>query len=237
MNIAIIGYGKMGHEIEAIARQRGHTIDLIIDLENSASLNAENLAKVDVAIEFSNPSAALNNILTCLNAKTPVVAGTTGWLDNWSEVEKACTENDAAFFYASNYSIGVNILFAINRNLAEIMNDFPEYDVSINEIHYVHKLYAPSGTAISLADQISKELKRKDRWSLEQANKENIWIKAEREGEVNGYHEVIYDSDIDTISISHSAKSRKGFATGAVLAAEYLPGKKGIHSMKELLNI
>ena len=237
MNIAIIGYGKMGREIAAVAIKRGHRIALTIDMENTSDLNKENLEEVDVAIEFSSPTSAYTNILTCLKAATPVISGTTGWLDHWDEALKVCKENDGGLFYASNFSIGVNVLFSINRKLAGIMNDFPEYNISMEEIHHIHKLDAPSGTAISLAKQISNNLSSKDGWTLENGDNSKIFIKTKREGEVNGFHSVIYDSDIDTLTISHNAKSRTGFATGAVLAAEYMKGKTGIHSMKEMLNL
>ncbi len=237
MNIAIIGYGKMGQEIARIAAGRGHTTVLIIDLENSSDLNRENLKKVDVAIEFSSPAAAYNNILTCLRSDTPVVSGTTGWLDKWDEVVKVCNENKGGLFYASNYSIGVNIMFAVNSYLAAIMSKFPEYDVSLEEIHHIHKLDAPSGTAITLAKQLTDKIAAKIKWSLEKGDKEKIFIDAKREGEVPGFHKVIFDSEIDTITLSHNAKSRKGFATGAVLAAEYIKGKQGVFGMKEMLNL
>lgn len=237
MKLAIIGYGKMGREIATIARERGHSIDLIIDEENASDLNSENLSRIDAAIEFSSPDAAFNNILTCLKEHTPIVSGTTGWLDRWDEIEKACETHSGAFFYASNFSIGVNILFAINAKLAEIMHGFPQYDVSLEEIHHIHKLDAPSGTAITLAEQITDKLESKDGWALDRNDERKIHIEAKREGEVNGTHKVMYDSDIDTIAISHNAKSRKGFATGAVLAAEYLQDKKGIQSMKKMLNL
>ncbi|MDF1570052.1 MAG: 4-hydroxy-tetrahydrodipicolinate reductase [Bacteroidales bacterium] len=237
MRLAIIGYGKMGQEIAAVARERNHSIDLVIDADNTSDLNKDNLAGIDVAIEFSSPDAAFNNILTCLREQTPVVSGTTGWLDRWEEVKKVCDEQSGALFYASNFSIGVNILFAINETLAAIMNGFPQFEVCMEEIHHIHKLDAPSGTAITLAEQIAARLESKDSWSLEKGNPRNIHIEAKREGEVNGFHSVRYDSEADTISISHNAKSRKGFATGAVMAAEYLEGKKGIHSMKEMLNL
>lgn len=237
MKIAIIGYGKMGHEIANMARDRGHTVDLIIDKDNASDLNEDNLASIDVAIEFSSPDAAFDNILSCIRGNTPVVSGTTGWLNRWSEVEKACETHSGAFFYASNFSIGVNILFAVNKKLASIMEGFPQYDVSMEEIHHVHKLDAPSGTAITLAEQIAEQLEAKEGWSLEPGDERKIHINAKREGEVNGYHKVIYDSEIDTLTISHNAKSRKGFASGAILAAEYIAGKQGMFSMKEMLNL
>lgn len=237
MNIALIGFGKMGREIAALAIERGHTIVLTIDINNVSDLNPENLKRADVAIEFSSPDAAFGNIITCLKSGTPVVSGTTGWLNQLDEAVRVCEEHNSGLFYASNFSIGVNILFSINEKLAEIMNDFPEYTVSMEEIHHIHKKDAPSGTAITLAQQIASRLHIKNGWSLENGDDQKIHINAMREGEVNGFHKVIYDSEIDTLSISHNAKSRKGFALGAVMAAEYMLGKTGIHSMKEMLNI
>lgn len=236
MNIAIIGYGKMGREIEKLALSRGHSIGLIIDIDNSADLNPEKLKDIDVAIEFSSPDSAFENICKCLNAKTPVVSGTTGWLDRWDQVQDLINTTGSGLFYASNFSIGVNIMFAINSRLAEIMSGFPEYASSIEEVHHIHKLDAPSGTAITLATQIIEKHNVKKSWSLEKADDEKLYIDAKREGEVSGYHKVIWDSAIDTIELSHNAKSRMGFVMGAVMAAEYLKGKSGIHSMKDMLN-
>ncbi|MCA1747430.1 MAG: 4-hydroxy-tetrahydrodipicolinate reductase [Bacteroidales bacterium] len=237
MNIAIIGYGKMGREIARIAQLRGHQIGLIIDVDNSEDLTAKNLTQTDVAIEFSSPAAAYQNISICLQSGTPVVSGTTGWLDKWDDIVKLSADAGTGLFYASNYSIGVNILFAVNSHLAKIMAGFPEYDVSLEEIHHIHKLDAPSGTAITLANQVTDQLPARRSWSLSKGDPEKIYIDAKREGEVNGYHKVTYDSDIDTLTITHNAKSREGFATGAVLAAEYMKGKQGIHSMKEMLKL
>jgi 4-hydroxy-tetrahydrodipicolinate reductase len=237
MNIALIGYGKMGKEIERIAKLRGHQIGLVIDVENQHDLNPEKLVGTDVAIEFSTPQSAYNNIITCLKSNTPVVSGTTGWLDSWDDVVKLANEMKVGLFYASNYSIGVNILFAVNEHLAEIMAKFSKYDVSIEEIHHIHKKDAPSGTAITLANQIAGKLPFKTSWSLHNDEAEKIFINAYREGEVHGFHKVIYDSEIDTIELSHNAKSREGFASGAVLAAEYMIGRNGVHTMKDLLNL
>jgi len=237
MKIAIIGYGKMGHEIARIAKNRANEISLIIDADNASDLNTKNLKKVDVAIEFSSPDAAKNNIITCLKNNTPVVSGTTGWLDSWEEVSNICRENNGALFYASNYSIGVNILFAINSKLASIMDSFPEYEASMKEVHHIHKLDAPSGTAITLAEQITRNLQRNTAWSLEADKEGKLFIDAQREGEVKGFHSVSYDSDLDTITISHHAKSREGFATGAVMAAEFIQGKNGIFGMEEMLKL
>mgnify|MGYP006282952077 CR=1 FL=1 len=237
MNIAIIGYGKMGREIEKIARSRNHQIGLVIDQENMDDLHADNLQEIDVAIEFSAPEAAFENITKCLDHRTPVVSGTTGWMEKWEAVVKLAEKNNTGFFYASNFSIGVNIMFAVNTYLAGIMEQFHEYGVSMEEVHHVHKLDAPSGTAISLAEQIDAKQSGLNGWTLDKNDNEKIFINAKREGEVNGYHHVRYDSDFDTITLSHNAKSRKGFATGAVMAAEYIQGKTGIHSMQQLLNL
>ncbi|MCF8225593.1 MAG: 4-hydroxy-tetrahydrodipicolinate reductase [Bacteroidales bacterium] len=237
MNIAIIGYGKMGREIEAVAGARGHNISLVIDIDNFNDLNKQNLGKVDVAMEFSSPEAAFRNIMTCLENKTPVVSGTTGWLDKWDKVVDICNRQGGSLFYASNFSIGVNILFALNTHMAKIMSRFPRYEVSMKEIHHVHKLDAPSGTAITMADQITAGIPDKTGWTLDPNESDKIRIEAIREGEVNGYHRISYESDVDTIAIEHNAKSRKGFATGAIMAAEYLKDKKGIHSMKDMLNL
>jgi 4-hydroxy-tetrahydrodipicolinate reductase len=235
MNIAIIGYGKVGKEIAKTAEERGHTIALIIDLNNASDLNREALKMIDVAIEFSSPDSAVTNISACLRADTPVVTGTTGWLDKWDEIEDLCNNTQGALFYASNYSIGVNIVFALNTYLATLMNKYPEYELEIEEIHHVHKLDSPSGTAISLANQIISNNSLKDAWSLDSSEKNEIHINSKREGEVNGFHSIIYDSEIDTIKLSHNAKSRKGFAIGAVLAAEFIKERKGIFGMKDLL--
>lgn len=237
MNIAIIGYGKMGKTIAELARNKGHQIGLIIDLENAADLTDKNLEEIDVAIEFSSPVAAVKNIEICLRSGTPVVSGTTGWLDRWEEITKLCDKHQSGIFYTSNFSIGVNIMFALNKKLAEMMRPFPAYDVSIEEIHHIHKLDAPSGTAITLAEGLLEQLKEKKQWTLDRPEDDEIHVNARREGEVTGFHSVIYDSEIDTLTISHNAKSRQGFAIGAILAAEYMEGKTGIHSMKELLKL
>jgi 4-hydroxy-tetrahydrodipicolinate reductase len=230
MKIALIGYGKMGREIEKIALQRGHEIVSIIDLDNQEDFDStEFLFSAEVAIEFTRPETAFANYQKCFERNIPVVAGTTGWLKHLDEVKKECKKNNQTFFYASNYSIGVNIFFAVNRQLAKIMNQFPQYDVSMEEVHHIHKLDAPSGTAITLAEDVVKNIGRK---SLE-----NLPIRSIREGEVPGIHEVIYESDADTISIKHDAKNRTGFALGAVLAAEFTKGKTGFLTMNDLLKL
>lgn len=235
MKIALIGYGKMGKQIEQIALSRGHSIVAIIDENNLDGFASEDFKSADVAIEFTTPSSALNNFRKCFESNVPVVAGTTGWLKNLPEVKKAC-ENGQTFFYASNYSLGVNIFFAVNKYLAKIMNQFPDYSVKMEEIHHVHKLDAPSGTAITLAEGIIENIDRKTDWHLEAETKpEDISIHCIREGEVPGIHEIFYESEADVISIKHDAKNRKGFALGAVLAAEFTCGKKGFLGMQDML--
>lgn len=236
MNIALIGYGKMGHEIEKIAIQRGHTIVSIIDVDNINDFESDAFKSADVAIEFSTPASALNNYRRAFTAGVPVVAGTTGWLEHIDEVKKACEENGKTFFYASNYSLGVNIFFVLNKYLAKIMNNYPDYEVKMEEIHHIHKLDAPSGTAITLAEGVIENIDRKDNWHLEtEEKKSDLAIHCIREGEVPGIHEIIYESEADIISIKHDAKSRKGFALGAVVAAEFVKGKKGFLGMNDML--
>ncbi len=236
MKIALIGYGKMGKEIEQILIARGHTIPLIIDLNNTNDLDAAHLQKVDVAIEFTTPSTAYGNVVKCLEAGVPVVCGTTAWLDKLPEVKQLCKEKNGAFFYASNYSIGVNIFFEINRRLAQLMNRFGEYDVTIEETHHTQKKDAPSGTAVTLAEGVLENLDRKQKWVCGTTTvPEELEVVAIRRSVVPGTHTVTYESDVDALSITHMAKSRRGFALGAVLAAEFLHGKTGIFSMKDLM--
>ena len=228
MKIALIGYGKMGHAIEDLAVGKGHKILCTVD--NAAELNDKEalVAASDVAIEFSTPNTATANIEHCLRQHVPVVCGTTGWYDNYDEVIALCRQNDGTIFTATNFSIGMNIMFAINERLAELMHGRDDYRVSITETHHIHKLDAPSGTAISLRHQIAPRLG---------VSESTIDIESIREGEVPGTHVVRYDSDIDTITISHEAHSRKGLAAGALMAAEFVCGKKGIFTMKDLLGI
>lgn len=239
MKIAIIGYGKMGRAIEQIAIQRGHKVVCKIDVNNSDdSFDGEGFADADVAIEFTTPKTAFNNFLECFKRNKPVVAGTTGWLDKMDEVKKYCVgENPQTFFYSSNYSLGVNIFAEINRQLARLMNGFGEYDVNMTETHHVHKLDAPSGTAISLAQGILSNLKRKTDWVLSPEQRPGaIQIASIRQYEVPGIHTIHYESEDDFIEITHSAKSRRGLAFGAVLAAEYtVEHKGGFLEMKDLL--
>jgi 4-hydroxy-tetrahydrodipicolinate reductase len=236
MNIALLGYGKMGKEIESIALQRGHQITLIIDINNQSDLNPESLKKADVAIDFTTPQTAVPNILHCFQAGIPVVCGTTGWHEQIGIIEKACKELNGAFFYTSNFSLGVNVLFHLNKVLAGLLKNNDQYNVSIEEIHHTTKLDKPSGTAISLAKDILSIYPRKKNWELDrESSPESLRIDALRQENVPGTHTVKWESDIDIIQLHHSAKNRKGLALGAVLAAEFLPGKKGIFTMKELL--
>jgi 4-hydroxy-tetrahydrodipicolinate reductase len=237
MKIALIGYGKMGHEIEKVALQRGHEIVCIIDMGEEEKFDSPEFRSADVAIEFTAPGSALQNYRRAFAAGLPVVSGTTGWLDHLDEIREACDKEGKTFFYASNFSLGVNIFFALNNYLAGIMNRFPDYDVRMEETHHIHKLDAPSGTAITLAEGILAHIDRKEKWVLAETGKsDELPIKAIREGEVPGIHTVIYESDADSIRIIHDARSRKGFALGAVLAAEFTKGKKGFLTMEELLD-
>ncbi len=232
----MIGYGKMGKEIASVAAGRGHEITATIDSEADWMEKIDDLRQSDVAIEFSTPDTAVDNIMKCFNIGIPVVVGTTGWYDQLDSVVHDCRQRgNAALFVASNFSIGVNILFDINRRLADLMNRYPQYDVRIDETHHVHKLDAPSGTAITLANDIINRLDRKEEWKLNGTQPDELCITARREGEVSGTHQVTYNSEVDTISICHAAKSRKGFAVGAVLAAEFLDGKRGYFTMNDLL--
>lgn len=238
MKIALIGYGKMGHEIEKIALQRGHEIVCTIDINENDKFNSPEFKSADVAIEFTSPDSALQNYRNAFAANIPVVSGTTGWLEHLGEIKQACETDGKTFFYASNFSLGVNIFFALNNYLAKIMNQFPDYDVRMEETHHIHKLDAPSGTAITLAEGILDNLDRKKSWLLNETKNENeLQIKAFREGEAPGLHTVIYESEADSIRITHDAKSRKGFALGAVLAAEFTKDKKGFLGMKDMLKL
>jgi 4-hydroxy-tetrahydrodipicolinate reductase len=238
MKIALLGYGKMGKEIEKTALERNHQITLVIDAFNQQDLTPINLKKADVAVDFSTPASAYLNILRCFEAGIPVVCGTTGWLDRFGEVKELCKKQGQTFFYASNFSLGVNIFFAVNKYLARIMDSATGYEVGIKEIHHVHKLDAPSGTAISLANDLTTCLQRKEKWELNQASDSStITITAVREDEVPGTHIITWDSSADRIEISHEAKSRKGFALGVVLAVEFIRGKKGVFSMGDLIKL
>jgi 4-hydroxy-tetrahydrodipicolinate reductase len=234
MKIALIGYGKMGKTLEKIALQRGHEVVLKIDVDNRRDF--DRLHEADVAIEFTRPESAVLNLEKCLVAGVPVVCGTTGWLSEFERISTLCKVQKSAFFYASNYSIGVNIFFEINRRLADMMNGYPMYDVTMEEIHHTQKLDAPSGTAITLAEGIFQNMPRKTNWVCNtEGSPSELEITAKRIDPAPGTHIVRYDSPIDTIEITHTAHSREGFATGAVVAAEWLIGKQGVFSMKDLL--
>ena len=236
MNIALIGYGKMGKTIEQVAVSRNHHIKLKIDLDNLDDFNQNNLNDIDVAIEFTGPHTAYNNVLKCIEYKTPVVCGSTGWLEHISDVENKCKANNGSFLYASNFSVGVNIFFEVNKKLAQLMEGKNQYDVSIREIHHTQKKDAPSGTAITIAEQILSNNTSKQHWVNEKpSSKEELFIKSERIDPYPGLHEVTYSSEIDEIQIIHNAHSRDGFALGAVLAAEYVANRKGIFTMKDVL--
>jgi 4-hydroxy-tetrahydrodipicolinate reductase len=237
MNIALIGYGKMGKAIEQIALKRGHSIVSVIDVDNRADLASDSFRSAEVAIEFTTPATAVDNYLQCFAAGVPVVSGTTGWLSRLDEIRRICLEGNHTFFYASNFSIGVNIFFALNKYLAKIMNEFPQYEASLTEIHHIHKADAPSGTAITLAEGILDNIDRKKQWRLagEGGQPSDLSIQAIREGEVPGTHEIVYESGVDCIRIAHEAKSREGFALGAVIAAEFTAGKKGFLGMEDML--
>ena len=238
MKIALIGYGKMGHEIEQIALERGHEIVCTIDMHEEEKFDSPQFKSAEVAIEFTSPKSALNNYRSAFAANVPVVSGTTGWLEHLDEIREACSHHGQTFFYASNFSLGVYIFSALNNYLATIMNRFPAYDVKMEETHHIHKLDAPSGTAITLAEGILAAMERKSKWTLDKSDSpEELQIKALREGEVPGTHTIIYESDADIIRITHDAKNRKGLALGAVLAAEYTIGKKGFLTMQDMLGI
>lgn len=236
MKIALLGYGKMGKEIESIALGRGHEIVLKVNSANP-NYSLEDLRKADVAIEFSNPSSVLANIRSCFNAGIPVVVGTTGWYQHFTEIREVCVAENRSMLYATNFSVGVNIFFELNKKLAEMMDKHWHYDVTIEEIHHTQKLDAPSGTAITIAEGIIEKLERKDKWVSEKSEMDNhLNIFSQRTDNVPGTHIVRYTSPIDDIEIQHVAHNRKGFASGAVLAAEWLIGKKGVYTMRDVLN-
>lgn len=236
LKIALIGYGKMGKTIESIALERDHTVDLKIDTDSMGNLTKENLLQCDVAIEFTGPHSAKQNIVTCLDAGIPVISGSTGWLQDLAVVENFCKAKNGSFLYASNFSVGVNIFFEVNKKLAQLMNGHPEYAISMKEIHHTQKKDAPSGTAITLAEQILQAISAKEKWvNDETRNAKEIPIISKREDPAPGTHSIKYSSDIDDIEIVHTAHSRNGFALGAVLAAEYIYNKKGIFNMKDVL--
>ncbi len=236
MKIALIGYGKMGQTIERLARAAGHEIVLIVNIDNRDDLTPENLRQAEVAIEFTQPDSAPDNIRACLEAGVPVVSGTTGWLEQLPAMRELCNMTGGAMLHATNFSIGVNIFFALNRFLAKMMNRQLQYDVQLEEIHHTQKLDAPSGTAITLAEGILSELDRKTRWiNAAAAQPEELSIISKRTDPTPGTHTVSYHSEVDTISIRHQAHSREGFARGALVAAEWIIGKQGTFTMNDVL--
>jgi len=247
MKIALIGYGKMGKIIEKIATDRKHEIVLKIEYDNLHELTTENLQKADVAIEFTTPSSVLTNIKHCFDAGVPVVVGTTGWYDHLPQLKEQCEQDNNSLIYASNFSVGVNIFFHINRMLAKMMNNYPYYEVQVEEIHHTQKLDSPSGTAITIAEGIIENLDSKNDWanilitddnSVDNDNIKNdqLLIESHRIDSVPGTHTVIYDSEVDTLEFKHTAHNRNGFALGAVLAAEWIKDKKGFHSIQDMFN-
>lgn len=234
MKIALLGYGRMGQAIESIAEERGH--EVVLKIDDDISNYKLDKQQIDVAIDFSIPKAAYKNITTCFKHGIPVVSGTTGWLDDYEKAIKHCEEADSAFIYASNFSIGVNVFFELNEKLADMMKALEEYSVEIEEIHHTKKLDAPSGTAISLAQQIIARNPRYHEWQLDHPEKDEIPIYAKRIADVPGTHTVSYKSKIDSIEIMHTAHSREGFAKGAVVAAEWLKDKKGVFTMRDVLS-
>ncbi len=236
MKVALIGYGKMGKEVEKIALQRGHEIVSIIDHNNQEDFNSEAFKSADVAIEFTNPEAAYNNYIKTFNANVKIVSGSTGWMDqHGEEIKNLCKEGDKTLFWSSNFSLGVAIFSAVNKYLAKIMNDFPAYDVEMSETHHIHKLDAPSGTAITLAEGILANMKRKGEWVNSPSQDEHdLYIHSIREGEVPGIHAIKYTSEADSITITHDAKNRSGFALGAVIAAEFTHKNNGFLGMSDL---
>lgn len=244
MKIAILGYGKMGRIIEKFATERGHEIVLKINIENTQDLTIENLQKADIAIDFSTPDSALSNIEICFDAHLPVVVGTTGWYGHLQEIKNKCLESNNTLLYASNFSIGVNVFFFVNKVLAKIMNRYPQYEVQVEEIHHTEKLDAPSGTAMTIAEGILSELDRKNEWVNELIDSgeelivkpDQLLIESHRIEEVPGTHTVIYSSEVDDIEFKHKAHSRAGFALGAVLAAEWLQDKNGFYNITDMFD-
>lgn len=237
MKIIILGYGRMGKEVEKAALARGHQIIEKIDINNKDSLTTELLQKADVAIEFTTPESAPENYIKCFEVGLPVVSGTTGWLDREEEIKQKCKEKNGTFFYASNFSLGVNIFFEVNKFLAKLMNKINQYDISVEETHHIHKKDKPSGTAITIASQIIDNHDKYITWKLEGKGNGILPVHSEREGEIVGIHTVNYVSPIDKISIRHEAFSREGFAQGAVIAAEFVKDRKGCYSMEDLLRM
>lgn len=247
MNIALLGYGKMGRIIEKIATDRKHDVILKIDFYNQQDLTVANLKNADVVIEFSTPGSVLSNIMHCFDAGVPVIVGTTGWYENLPEIKRQCLEGNHTMLYASNFSIGVNIFFHINKILARLMNNYPYYDVQVEEIHHTQKIDSPSGTAITIAEGIIENLDSKKEWvnilssegddaASDSIKNDQLLIESFRIENVPGTHTVIYDSEVDMLELKHTAHNRNGFALGAVLAAEWIQGKKGFFSVEEMFD-
>ncbi|MDA3866520.1 MAG: 4-hydroxy-tetrahydrodipicolinate reductase [Salinivirgaceae bacterium] len=237
MKILLIGYGRMGKEVHQVLTERGHEATCIIDLHNKKQLSAIGNQNIDVAIEFTRPNIAFDNVMACISENIPVVTGTTGWNERLDEIHTICKEQNGSFLYASNFSIGVNMLFAMNKKLASLMNSQPQYNAHIEETHHIHKKDKPSGTAITLAEQLTDNIERYNSFQLDFKKPGVIPITANRKDEVFGDHKITYTSPIDELTIAHSAKSRKGFALGAVIAAEHIAKKKGIFTMNDVLGI
>ncbi|HPR31863.1 MAG TPA: 4-hydroxy-tetrahydrodipicolinate reductase [Prolixibacteraceae bacterium] len=238
MRIALIGYGRMGKEIEKIAIGRKHGISLVIDVDNLHEFTSGNLQQTDVAVVFTDPESAVESYRKCFASGIPVVSGTTGWLDRWDEVVSLCTAHKSAFFYASNFSLGMNIFFEMNRRLSSLMAPFEQYKPEMTEVHHIHKVDAPSGTAITLAEDLMRAHGHTGQWVNHKTDEPGqLGIVSIREGEVPGIHTIRWSSDVDFIEMTHSANNRKGLALGAVLAAEYVAGKNGIFSMRDLMNL
>ncbi|MBC7721016.1 MAG: 4-hydroxy-tetrahydrodipicolinate reductase [Pedobacter sp.] len=238
MNIALIGYGKMGKAIEEIALAKGHTVLFKFDISNQAEFTINNLQKCDVAIEFTSPHSAVGNLKKCFDASVPVICGSTGWLAEWDDIKQYCEVKNGSLVYASNYSIGVNLFFELNSYLAKLMNNYKNYDVQLEEIHHTQKKDAPSGTAITLAEQVLQHFSSKRNWVNHNSdNPDELKIISERIDPAPGTHKIKYHSPIDDIEIIHTAHNRMGFAGGAVLAAEFIATKKGIYNMKEVLGL
>ncbi len=239
MKILLIGYGKMGKAIEGIAAKRGHQIVGKIDVDNAEDLKKFNSSNVDAAIEFTHPTSAFANLTYSLESGIPIVCGTTGWLEKMPEIQSLRAMKNGALCYSSNYSIGVNIFWAVNEKLAALMNSHEDYDVTMEEIHHVYKQDAPSGTAITAAEGVLTHLQRKEKWTIDRDKlvQKELYINHKREHNVPGIHTVLYTSPIDSIALTHTAFNREGFATGAVVAAEYISNKKGFFTMKEVLDL
>lgn len=236
MNIVLFGYGKMGREIEQIALQRGHQLLYKFDKDNIADATTEVLQRGDVAIEFSTPHTVVDNILRCFEANLPVVVGATGWYHEFENIKEKCLYDKRSLFYATNFSVGVNLFWKVTEQMAKLMSGFPDYEPSLQEIHHVHKLDKPSGTAITTAEKLLAQQALKRKWSIENKNvQDELYIDVVREDEVPGTHTVTYRSDIDEISLTHKAYNRKGFALGAVMAAEFLKGRTGMYTMSDML--